>query len=61
MVEVREGKNFVDVCLGSDYQDGSAKVEVYCDAMMHYLGSHFATKWFGAEELATMVNMSSQG
>ena len=61
MVEVREGKDFIDVCLGSDYQDKDYQAEAYCDAMMHYLGSQFTTKCFGTEGLAAMVNMSSQG
>ena len=44
-----------------DYQDEDSQAEAYCDAMMHYRGSHFATKWLCAEGLAAMVNTSSQG
>ena len=29
--------------------------------MCHYFGSHFATKWLGADGLAVVVTMSSQG
>ena len=58
---MREGKDDIDVCSGSNYQDEDSQAEAYCDAMMHYLGSHFTTKWFGAEGLAAMVSTSSQG
>ena len=51
--------NQVQVDNHKDFFGSQAKA--YCDAMCHYPGSHFATKWFGIDRLATMVGMSSQG
>ena len=58
MVEVREGKDHVEVELGSNYQDEVAQSEAYADVLYNYFGSHFAHKWLGVDGLAAVVNMS---
>ena len=42
MVEVKEGKNHIDVTLGSAYEDENSKLEAYCDTVLGCFGSHFA-------------------
>ena len=38
MVEVREGRDFIEVELGADYQDNDSQLEAYCDnSILHIL------------------------